>query len=303
MRASRHATRLFAAMAMMAAPIVVTATAAPAKTALPAPPVIRVVMGNGPGDMTVDTPLRRQAGRVTFDVSTTITGDDERDFQIARLNRGTSAQELINLVTNGLEREGQPDLGALRRFNTVTQLLGGAVAFPGHTASVTLTLYPGTYYLLDTTGPAAAAIPAAKVLTVRGPVRKTAFPKTSATIDMRAPHVFAVSGQLPADGNVLLRNSDDEPHFVDLEPVQPGTTDAAIQAVFDKAMAGDESAFDQFPGVDAPGASSGTISPGFQNVFTYHLTPGTYALMCFWPDQDTGAPHAFMGMHQVVTLR
>jgi hypothetical protein len=37
--------------------------------------------------------------------------------------------------------------------------------------------------------------------------------------------------------------------------------------------------------------------------FHIHLPPGTYAVMCFFPDPKTGDPHAFMGMVRIVHLK
>lgn len=301
MRGTRRATRLLAAVALTAMPVVTTAathTAAGA-AALPAPPVIKVVMGNTPADMTVDTVNPRRAGRVTFEVTTTT--DEERDFQIAKLPANVSPQRIIDLVERGLETDGPPDLGALRAFNHLVTLLGGVNALPGQTASVTLTLHPGVYYLLDTTSRAREAIPAAKRLVVQGTIAPTAF-AASAIVTMGPGHVFTTT-HLPADGTILVRNRGDEPHFMFIEPVASNATDALIQSVFDKFVAtGDESAFDQFPGREGPAAGTGIITPGFQTAFTYHLTPGLYDMACFWPDEETGLPHAFMGMHKVVYI-
>ena len=44
------------------------------------------------------------------------------------------------------------------------------------------------------------------------------------------------------------------------------------------------------------------LSPGREARLTYHLPAGTYVLLCFVADDVTRMPHAFMGMHKVVTL-
>jgi hypothetical protein len=36
---------------------------------------------------------------------------------------------------------------------------------------------------------------------------------------------------------------------------------------------------------------------------TYNLPRGTYVLICFVSDEETGMPHALMGMHKVVILK
>ncbi len=45
------------------------------------------------------------------------------------------------------------------------------------------------------------------------------------------------------------------------------------------------------------------LSPGTQAVFrSSSLKKGTYDLECFIADDVTGMPHAFMGMHRIVTI-
>jgi hypothetical protein len=45
------------------------------------------------------------------------------------------------------------------------------------------------------------------------------------------------------------------------------------------------------------------LSPGRTAQLSYKLPAGTYVLLCFVPDAETGEPHAAMGMHEVVTLK
>lgn len=47
----------------------------------------------------------------------------------------------------------------------------------------------------------------------------------------------------------------------------------------------------------------GVLSPGKHADITYNLPAGTYVLLCFVADDQSGIPHALMGMHKVVTLK
>ena len=47
---------------------------------------------------------------------------------------------------------------------------------------------------------------------------------------------------------------------------------------------------------------SDIVSPGHAMALHLQLPAGHYALMCFFPDPQTGMPHAFMGMVRMVTL-
>ena len=52
------------------------------------------------------------------------------------------------------------------------------------------------------------------------------------------------------------------------------------------------------------GLDSGAVSPGHSAIFNYNLPKGDYVMLCFWPDASMGGmPHAFMGMHRVITLK
>ena len=300
MRGRRRVARVAVALTMLVTPVVSRVSAAGAR-GLPAPPVIRVTMGQTPADMTVDTINPRPAGRVTFEVRTTTT-DDGRDFQLVKLARGVTIDQVAALVHDSLGGENV-DPAALQRLYRWVTFLGGVTANPGGVSSETLTLAAGVYYLLDTSSDASdEQFAAAKRLEVRGRIQPTAVPRITAIVDMRSPHVFQTIRHLPADGTILVRNTDTEPHFLSMRPVPAGTTDSQVQAIFDRLMAGDENAFDDMPGLEGDWVGTGTISPGYQQALTYHVPAGLYVMECFWPDTETGMPHAFMGMHKIVSI-
>ena len=86
-------------------------------------------------------------------------------------------------------------------------------------------------------------------------------------------------------------------HALDLVPARPGTTDPEIQSYFDSGS-------DQPPPflIDGPSVELPLRSPAKVVGFGWSLPPGTYIMFCF-ADDETGLPHAIMGMHKVVILR
>lgn len=56
----------------------------------------------------------------------------------------------------------------------------------------------------------------------------------------------------------------------------------------------------QQPITDAGGL--GAQGPGMSSWIIIHLKPGTYGVVCFVPDVNTGTPHAFLGMFDVFTV-
>ena len=99
---------------------------------------------------------------------------------------------------------------------------------------------------------------------------------------------FVSPGVLPARGDIRVRNVSDSLHFLSLAPVNPGTTDADVQAFFDGST--DTPAF-----VDGPGAELNVLSLGKQVRLSWNLPPGTYVMLCFIADDETVLPHVFMG--------
>ena len=74
-------------------------------------------------------------------------------------------------------------------------------------------------------------------------------------------------------------------------------TDKQVQAYFDSHV--------QTPppfGINRPTIGMDVLSPRKQLVLSYSLPKGTYVLLCFVADDETGMPHAFMGMHKVIKL-
>jgi hypothetical protein len=90
-------------------------------------------------------------------------------------------------------------------------------------------------------------------------------------------------------------NRTDEPHFTALFKVKRSTTRAQVRKAFNGQ--GDASwAIREYPG-------SFVLSPGRSMVWHYAYPRGKYLELCFWPSDEDGTPHAFMGMWNFVELR
>ena len=59
-----------------------------------------------------------------------------------------------------------------------------------------------------------------------------------------------------------------------------------------------DAGFDDFAEV----AFTGILTNGQVNWLAFDLAPGTYAAVCFIPDQDTGMPHVMLGMVEIFTV-
>lgn len=142
------------------------------------------------------------------------------------------------------------------------------------------------------------------IMTVTGELPATLpEPDSNATFSLSEMVIEISDGALVAGENVIkIENNGDQPHFVDFSKVPDGTTNENIAATIQSEMSG----------TPAPGAvdfadvqfitSSADQSSGTTMWMPLTLEAGTYAAICWFPDEETGMPHAFMGMHTVFTV-
>lgn len=125
-------------------------------------------------------------------------------------------------------------------------------------------------------------------------------PQSNATVVLDEMSIEITEGELVAGENLLkIENIGDQPHFVTFERLPDGSTRENVEASLQTDMTG----------TPAPGAidfaeivhvgSSGDQSTDTTMWMPLTLEPGTFAGLCFFPDRETGMPHAFMGMHNV----
>jgi hypothetical protein len=216
-----------------------------------------------------------------------VSGDGkDHEVQIVRLHRGYSFAQFIKDVNGGFN---SGDVNAIRRVDANASFRGGAEAHyrPGY---MSVPLKAGRYSLLDIDGGTA------QPLTVTGaPVRRP-VPRTHSTITAFT-YGFGVTGTLPHQGWIHEHNTSDQPHFYVFNRVKPDTTNAEVKQYFQGGGQGKPS-FALFANI-----SSGVISPDTGQNFYMDLPAGRYVVACFWPDDDTGMPHAMMGMWKLITLR
>lgn len=175
--------------------------------------------------------------------------------------------------------------------------LGLADVSGGASATVTVNLTVGNYYLMDLGNYAGTGSPIFTPLRVtagagRGPLHGDVSVQATGADRFIAPKSWPHTGSF-----VFANTATDTVHFMDLQPAKPGTTDAQVQAYFDSHS--------QSPppfGLQGPSAGVDVVSPGNTVRVAYNLPAGTYVLLCFVSDPTTGMPHAFMGMHKVITL-
>jgi hypothetical protein len=107
---------------------------------------------------------------------------------------------------------------------------------------------------------------------------------------------FSGSHVLPASGTLTFHNTaTNSPHFLVLQHVKRGTTRHQVIRALNSNGA------PRFILKDTVGTD--VVSPGRSQTLSYKMPRGEYVEMCFFPDLQTGMPHALMGMVRVVHLR
>jgi len=306
--AMRILFRIFATLAMVTGVTCFVGFAAAAAPSDPQgnPRTVQVV-GDG-SHVSIDR-TRVPAGKIQFEVSSTNpTPGSGSTVTLLRLQPGVSFAQFSADLAHEFASDPAVAARGTRELTRDARFFGLADVAPGTPATVTEYLAPGTYYLIDL-GNQPTGAPAKTRLTVVRDQHNGDGPDDAAAAALEDDHgrmaavrltsadTFVVRGQLPAQGSVRVANVSDTLHFMTMQPVQPGTTDADVQAFFDSGPQGPPPF-----AIDGPSVGADVLSPGRSLTLSYDLAPGTYLLLCFVADDQTGMPHAVMGMHKVVTL-
>jgi hypothetical protein len=244
-------------------------------------PVVRVHMSST--HIRLSTGNTLHAGRVIYRV---VTAKGDHTLQIARLHKGYTLQE----AGQDLNKAFQGDVTAIRRVDSHITFRGGAETRPNHPGRFSISLSKGTYVFTDQNSNAFTMVtvvgtaPARPSIPVQGSI--TAY-----------SYGFGVSPTLPADGWIRAFNQADQPHFIVFQRVKASTTNAMVRKAFAAGLSGPQPSW-----LLKATTSMGVITPYFGEKLHIDLPAGKYLIACFWPDDDTGMPHAFMGMWKLVRL-
>jgi hypothetical protein len=261
---------------------------------------IQTVRVTGDAQGTHFSTTRVHEGAIRFEIST--TNPNGTGVTLFSFHRGVGLSRLAADLAEEFSATPATAAKGTRDLERDVTIYGLADVNPGTPASATVDLRDGTYYSFDSNSgelPNAANVTRLTVRESRADDSRWQQDERHrlASISMTSSDQFLVRGHLPAHGSVLVKNVSDTLHFMLLQPVTPGTTDAEVQAF----LASGSDAEPPFA-VDGPAASTDVLSPGKALVLGYSLPKGTYVLLCFVADDMTGMPHAVMGMHKVVKI-
>ena len=255
-----------------------------------------VAMHAAGGAVTLST-HRVHSGRVRLAVDTTNAGGS--NVLVFRPAKGVSLATVFADFAEEFAPDPQTDAKGTRDLTRDVRFYGGADVLPGTPAVVTEYLRAATYYVIDVAAPPGPNGPTLTTLTVTGRDGEPGeHDDDSPVVRMTSADRFVVRGHLHARGTVTVANVSDTIHFLELQPVKAGTTDAEIQAYFNSGS----QAAPPFA-LSGPSVGMEVQSPGRRASLSYRLPKGTYVMLCFVADDVTGMPHAVMGMHKVVVLK
>lgn len=245
------------------------------------------------------------SGSVQFRVSTTAPQTQDgggSNISLFQLKPGKTLADVTRSLHEEFSQDPQTAAMGTRDIVATADIFGLADVVPGHPATVTEFLKPGDYWLMDVAGVGPDAAPKLTHLDVDAEGRRNIEQDSDLSSQVHVSTVddrFVAPTRWPHEGTYTFTNNADTIHFMDLQPVKPGTTDKDVQAFFDTILSGGDVPPPFIPG---PTGGNDVVSPGNSLQVSYDLPPGTYVMLCFVADDKTGLPHAFMGMHQVIEL-
>lgn len=176
---------------------------------------------------------------------------------------------------------------------------GGFALVQGTEGWAVLDLTPGQWYIST---PYFTTAPVGFEVTGEFPT-DVAEPEANVALDMFEMDFKVTEGEFVAGENVVtLHNSGAQIHFIEMMKVPDGTTDEQVEGLFNSFMTGtpEPGALQQED--TTPAFFAPDQSPEVSQTLPITLEAGTYLLVCWVADPETGMPHAMMGMHELVTV-
>lgn len=233
-------------------------------------------------------PDRIPAGMTTVQIAN--RGKDPHHVQILQLTEGKTAEDFQAAMKAD---PSHPPAWA--------KFVGGPNAvLPGSDATAMMQLNAGNYLLLclipDQKGVPHVALGMAKPLTVT-PSARTASIQPAADLTVTVSDFsFALSQPVTAGPHILqVLNAGGQPHEVVVVRLDPGATAKDFGSAFEPGASG--------PPPGRPVGGIVGLERGGSGFFTGNFEPGRYGLICFFPDNKTGAPHFTKGMTLDFTVR
>ena len=223
-------------------------------------------------------------------VEITFENHSEAPFgpMVVRLSEGVTLEDVGAVAAAG------PEAGMQAIFEGLLSLLGAVTVMPEMTVDVTFDFAPGTYVFANTASGDPSSFQPFTVVDSEG--EGAAPPEADVEVGLvdfafNAPLAVAAGPQL-----WHIQNLGDQPHEMIVVPMDDAMTAGEFNQALLGSIAGEET--EQVAPV-----IFWSMSPGEQAWITYDLEPGTYAVVCGFPDTSgSGHSHAELGMRQIIIV-
>jgi hypothetical protein len=228
------------------------------------------------------------AGQYQFSVGSSVSGGS---LQIARVAPDYSVAQTLRDVAAAFGPHTASSSVATQRLYSHVAFVGGLSG----SGSYSTYLSPGKYFAIDT------VTNKLEQFTVMAAKALPNFPKATLQVSggMSMPNgmdhfAWRVTGTFAKSGVIKFSTvSGDEPHFLDVAYIHAGKT-AADCLDYQGAPAG--APCDEL-------LETGIVSPLQSMTIPYSFPKsGAYVITCFMPDDDSGTPHALLGMTSTFIL-
>jgi len=264
-------------------------------------------------DTGFEAPAEAPAGRVLLTVTNAASSTQETaDANLVLPAAGTTIDDVAALFGPSAATPSAPGAtpaaemeGPAPAWIYQSTWVGGPIVPPGQSVQAIVNLTPGDWILLNDS-PGAPQQP--QPLTVTGAAASpgaTTEPTADVGVQLQEYAFVGLQQPIPAGPHLWkFTNTGKQPHIMILFRGPAGITMDQLMTLLqmpDEATPPpgfpyQESDFD----FNEPGL--GALSPGQTSWLALDLQPGTYIALCFVPDEQTGAPHAAMGMVQIFAV-
>ena len=226
-------------------------------------------------------------------VQVTFENHSEAPFgpMVVRLSEGVTLEDV------GAAAAAGPEAGMQAIFEGLLSLLGAVTVMPEMTVDVTFDFAPGTYVFANTAGGEPSSFQPFTVVDSDG--EGAAPPEADVEVGL-VDFAFNVPIAVAAGPQLWhIQNLGDQPHEMIVAPLD----DTMTAGEFNQALLSSMSGEGGNQGEQSQPVIFWFMSPGEQAWITYDLEPGTYAVVCGFPDTSgSGHSHAELGMRQIIIV-
>lgn len=237
----------------------------------------------------LDVPDTVSAGLTTFRIEN--EGMFPHNAGLVHISEGHTYEELIEYMDTNMG--GYPDWATLWG--------GPSAPITGETSEASLDLIPGNYAIICGV-PVPAAEPhymkgMTRALTVTGSGSDNSEAREADMVMNMDDYSFGISEEITAGSKTIkVENAASQPHEFILARLDEGKTLEDMMNWFGQVINGEAGPLPKAPGVFLNGVSP--MDKGVTNYITVDFEPGEYALICPYPDEESGRPHFMHGMMQ-----